>query len=407
MIGRRHVPAILILTTVAGLIGCEERNQYAAPPPPKVTVAQPLHQEVTDYLEFTGTTVASDFALVRARVSGVLREMHFKPGTIVKKGDLLFTIDPREYEAALKAAQADLASAQASFERAEIELGRAKNLFERQAGSEADVVQWRSELRQATAAIKTAEARVARAELDLEYTRVQAPIAGRVGRERVTVGNLVGQGEPTVLTDITSYDPMYVYFNLNERDLLRVFEQERAGGRAQKRGEVDDKSWTEERVPLIMSLANEEDFPHRGFVDFAESGVDPETGTMQLRGVFPNQGGDPPALVPGLFARVRLLSGTRPDMSLVTERAFGNDQSGTFVMIVNSDGIVEKRNVVEGQRIDGLRVIEQGLSGDEWVVVKGVQRARAGLKVDVEKGDMAAFTISALRAAAAAGSASN
>ncbi len=385
-----------------GLVACERGNQYAAPPPPVVTVAQALRQEVTDYLEFTGTTVASGYARVQARVSGVLREMHFVPGTRVKKGDLLFTIDPREYEAALQSAQAERASAQASFDRAKIELTRAQNLFERQAGSEAEVVKWRGEMRQATAAVKTAEARIARAELDLEYTQVQAPISGRVGRDQINVGNLVGEGEATVLTEITAYSPMFVYFNLNERDLLKVFEHERKSGRALRRLEDGADSWGEEaRETLIMALANEEGFPHTGAVDFAESGVDPETGTMQLRGVFKNERGDPPALVPGLFARVRLITGTRPDVQLVTERALGNDQSGTFLMIVNSEGVVEKRNVVQGQLVEGLRVIEEGLAGDEWIVVKGVQRARPGLAVDAEKSDMAAFTVKALRAAAA------
>ena len=382
------------------LAACEEGNQYDAPPPPVVTVAQPLRQDVTDFLEFTGTTVASEQALVRAQVSGVLREMHFEPGAWVKKGDPLFTIDPREYEAALKSAEADLASGQAAYERSRTELVRAQKLFERQAGSEAEVVKWRGETRKSEAQIKTAEAKIARAQLDLEYARVKAPISGRVGREQVNIGNLVGEGEATVLTDITDYDPMYVYFNLNERDLLRVMQvaRERDGGTSDPKEDAEGAR----NMDLIMALANEDDFPHRGRTDFADSGVDPETGTLQLRGVFENKGGASASLVPGLFSRVRLLAGTRPDMGLVTERAVGNDQSGTYVMIVNSQGVVEKRNIVEGQRVDGLRVIEEGLTGDEWVVVKGVQRARPGLQVEVEKSDMKQFTASALRAAAAA-----
>ncbi len=389
-----------VALAVLAFAGCKEPNQYAAPPPPKVTIAQPLREDVTDFIEFTGNTAASNTALVRARVSGVLREMHFVPGTRVKKGDLLFTIDPREYDAALQSAQAELASAQASFDRANIELRRAQKLFERQAGSEAEVVKWRGESRQADAAIKSAEARIARAELDLEYTRVQAPIAGRVGREQVTIGNLVGEGEATLLTDITSYDPMFVYFTLNERDLLKVFANERKSGRAAQRLEQGADSWSESGSKLLMALANDEGFPHEGVVDFAESGVDADTGTMQLRGRFKNSAGDPPALVPGLFARVRLIAGVRPDTKLVTERAIGTDQSGTFVMVLNSEGVVEKRNIVEGQLLDGLRVIEDGLTGDEWIVVKGVQRARPGLAVDAEKTEMSAFKTSALRAAA-------
>ncbi len=393
------VPAVSAVMSLT-LFGCSEPNQYVEPPPAKVTVAQPLEREVVDYLEFSGTTVSSAKVQVRARVGGVLEQMHFRPGSIVQAGDLLFTIDPREYEADLKSAEADLASARASFKRAEIELTRAQKLFERQAGSDVEVVKWRGEMQQAQAAIMTAEARIAGAKLNLGYTRVQAPISGRVGRDQVNIGNLVGEGEATILTDITAQDPMFVYFNLNERDLLRVMALERAkpsGGRSD-----DPKSYD---LSVFMALANSEDFPFQGKVDFAESGVDPETGTLQLRGVFPNPGEDP-ELLPGLFTRVRLPVAKRSNMPLVSERALGSDQSGRFLMLVNDAGIVEKRNVTEGQRIDGLRVIEDGLVGDEWVVVRGVQRARPGAKVEAERCEMTEFTASALSAAARKGPAS-
>jgi len=395
----------LILSAVAAAIslvplGCSEPNQYVEPPPAQVTIAQPLEQEVVDYLEFTGTTVSSAKVQVRARVGGVLEQMHFRPGSIVQEGDLLFTIDPREYEADLKSAEAELASARASFKRAEIELTRAQKRCERQAGGDGEVVKWRGEMQQAQAAIMTAEARIARAKLNLGYTRVQAPIAGRVGRDQINVGNLVGEGEATILTDITAQDPMFVYFNLNERDLLRVMAMERSKPNP---GRSDDPGSS--NLSVFMALANSEDFPFKGRVDFAESGVDPETGTLQLRGVFPNPGEDP-ELLPGLFTRVRLPVAKRSNMPLVSERALGSDQSGRFLMLVNDAGIVEKRNVVEGQRIDGLRVIEDGLVGDEWVVVRGVQRARPGAKVDAERSEMTEFTASALSAAARKGQAS-
>ncbi|GMQ90690.1 MAG: efflux RND transporter periplasmic adaptor subunit [Gammaproteobacteria bacterium] len=387
------------------LAGCEQANTYVEPPPPKVTVARPLVQEVIDYLEFTGTTVASEQVEVRARVAGVLESMHFQPGTQVKKGDLLFVIDPKEYQADLKAAQAELASAQAKLERAQKEFARAQKLFKQQAGSDVEVVKWRGEQQLARAAIERANADIARAELNLGYTRVTALISGRVGRNRVDVGNLVGQGEATVLTEVTDYDPMYVYFNLNELDLLRV----QAMYRAEVKNKGPDPAKDRERqatirkadIQVYLGLADEEGYPHEGVLDFAESGVDPDTGTIQLRAVFKN-GDVPPALIPGLFARVRLPIAKRPDMPLVSDRAINADQSGRYLLIVNSENVVEKHNVRLGQLVDGLRVIEEGLRKDDWVVVNGIQRARPGGKADPEKIDMASLTASALREAASA-----
>ncbi|MFQ5936800.1 MAG: efflux RND transporter periplasmic adaptor subunit, partial [Acidiferrobacterales bacterium] len=347
-----HLRKGSVALVLLALVGCEETNTYVEPPPPKVTVARPLVEEVTDYIDFTGTTVASNRVEVRARVSGVLQSMHFTPGIDVKAGKLLFVIDPKEYQANLQAAQAELASAQAKFERADIEAGRAQRLYEQRAGSEKELVRWRGERNLARAAIQSAQARIARAELDLSYTRVKAPISGRVGRNRVDVGNLVGEGEASVLTEITSYDPMYVYFNLNERDLLRL--------RALYRERVKEKgvnpakdSDVKAEIRVHLGLADQEGYPHEGVLDFAESGVDAETGTLQLRGVFANKE-VPTALLPGLFARVRLPIAKRPNMPLVTERAIGADQSGRYLLVINKENTVEKRNIKLGQLVDGL-----------------------------------------------------
>ena len=383
---------------VAVLAGCGQENRFAEPPPPKVTVAQPLIQEITDYLEFTGTTVASEFAEVRARVSGILQDMNFEPGTEVEQGAPLFVIDPAEYAADLQAAQAELASAQAQYRRANTEFERAEKLFKQKAGAEAEVVKWQVERDVTSADILRAQAKVDRAQLNLGYTQVTAPIAGRVGRNQVEVGNLVGEGEATVLTEVTDDDPMYVYFNLNERDLLRVLAIYRA---KMKEEGVDPGTVSGEQldIPLYLGLANEEGYPHEGRYDFAESSVDPDTGTIQLRGIFDNPG-RPPPLLPGLFARVRLPLGTRPDVPLVSERAIGNDQRGTYLMVVNAENVVERRSVKTGQRIDGMIVVEDGLQKDDRVVVKGVQRARPGRKVDPEAADMAGLSTSAMNAAA-------
>jgi RND family efflux transporter MFP subunit len=379
------------------LAGCDT-NTYVEPPAPKVTIAQPLIQEITDYLEFTGTLEAFEKADVVARVSGVLESMHFEPGTPINEGDLLFIIEPAEYEADLQAAEAELAGAKSNYDRAKIEYGRAQTLFKEKAGAEADVVKWRVEKELASAEILRAEAKVARAELNLGYTQVTAPFYGRVGRNLVDIGNLVGEGEATALTEVTRYDPVYVYFNLNERDLLQVMKTVRERAEAEGR---DPKKINEEEidVPLYLGLANEEDYPHEGKYDFADSAVDPETGTLQLRGVFENPF-RPPKLMPGLFARLRMPLGTRPGMPLVTERAVANDQSGTYLLVVNSEDIVERRSIKTGQRKDGLIVIEEGVQKDDRVVVKGVQRARPGRKVAPEQVDMASLTTSAMKKAA-------
>jgi RND family efflux transporter MFP subunit len=358
-----------------------------------------LQQDVTEYLEFTGTTAAAAYVEVRARVSGLLEETLFEPGQSVRRGETLFRIDPAEYAATLQSAEADLAVAEARLAQAETELARNEKLVKKGAVSETAVVEWRTKKSVSDAEIKQAQAKVERARLNLGYTDIEAPIGGRVGRDVVDVGNLVGEGEATLLTSITQYDPMYVYFNLNELDLLRVLRMFR-GAVAQDEGEAGSKAEVvRAQFPLSMALADESGYPHEGVADYGESGVDPETGTLQVRGVFANRG-DPPEILPGLFARIRMPVQVEKAALLISERAVGADQTGRYVLVLGEGNKVEKRGVVTGQRDNGLVVIAEGLAADDVVVVRGIQRARPGSVVDPEEVEMADFMISAMTAAA-------
>ena len=392
------MPLAMLFLVVVLFAACEQKNTYVEPPPPKVTVAEPLQQEVIDYLEFTGNTRAFEEVEIRARVSGFLQSMHFTPGTGVDMGDQLFVIDPKEYQAEFNAATAELNAAKAMQHRAKTEYDRAKRVFDKGAGRETDVVKWRGERDVALAAIERAKANLERADLNLGYTQVTAPISGRVSRNFVDVGNLVGESEPTLLTTVTRHDPIYAYFNLNEYDLLRVQTMYRKRIK-EKNIDADKEPDSQAEIQLFLGLANEQGYPHEGVLDFAESGVDPATGTIQLRGVFPNPG-PPNVLLPGLFARLRMPIDKRENTLMVTERAIGADQGGNYLLTVGSDNVVEKKPIRMGQLVDGLRVIEEGLQPGDLVIVKGLQRSRPGGKVEPEKIDMQTLTVSAIKAAA-------
>ncbi|MCG8596649.1 MAG: efflux RND transporter periplasmic adaptor subunit [Kiloniellales bacterium] len=395
---RRRVAALLGLLGLSPLLSaCEEQNTYVAPPAPKVTAARPLVQDVTEYLEFTGTTVAYARVEVPARVPGVLRSLHFEVGTPVNEGELLFTIDPVEYEAQVQAAEAELARAEARRTETAKALERAETLIKRGNISQARVDEAEADFLSAKAEVLVREANLTRARINLGYTRVTAPITGRVGRNLVDVGNLVGQGEATILTDITTYDPIYVYFEVNERDLLRYLAMNR------KEAPDDSPAGRRETMPIEVGLANEEGFPHRGITDFAESQVDPDTGTIRVRGVVPNPGQDP-VFLPGLFVRIRLPFETRPDVPLVAERAVGFDQGGQYLLVVSAENVVEKRRVALGPLVDGLRVVTGGIGPDDRVVVNGLQRAREGITVQAAEIDMARLTASAIEAGGASDS---
>ncbi len=362
------------------LSACEEKNEYVAPPPPEVTISLPVKQKVTEYLEFTGTTKAVNFVEVRAKVSGDLKSMHFKPGLVVNKGDLLFTIDPEIYEAELAAAEAQLISAKAKLARAQAELDRSDKLVKKSFVSKTEHLRRKTERDVSQAAIALKTAQVNSAKIQLSYTQVTAPISGRISKNRVDIGNLVGESEATLLTTVTQYRPIYAYFHLNEHDLLRLMSLSRAA--IKKTGHDHDRQPVSELgIPVYLGLADEEGFPHEGVYDFVESEINTNTGTIELRAVFANS--EKPVLIyPGLFARLRIPIGNPEDALLVNERALASDQSGHYLLLVNKENKVEKRLVTTGQHINGMVVIKQGLKAEDKVIINGLQKARPGSVVN-------------------------
>jgi RND family efflux transporter MFP subunit len=361
------------------LAGCK-RNEYAPPPPPKVTVAKPVVQNVTRFAEYTGTTRAVEAVDIRARVKGFLVSMEFKPGQNVEKDELLFVIDPQPFEVTLKAAEAELTANRAELALAKTEYQRTRQMYKRKATSEFNVVKTQAGFEKAKAAVLEAEANVHGAQLDLDYAHVKSPIAGRVDRHQVDIGNLVGASEATLLTRVVRYDPIYVYFYISERDLLGL--QELTARRRKKQG-VDYESRAP--TPIEVGRANEEGYPHHGIIDFTASELDSETGTFEVRGVLPNSAEQDVGIVPGTFVRVRIPIDELDDSMLVTERAIGADQSGRYLLVVNDEGVVEHHSVEVGQVVSGMRVILSGIEPTDWVVVNGLQRARPGAKVDAEQ----------------------
>jgi membrane fusion protein, multidrug efflux system len=366
--------AALFASLVVFLIGCEEKNEYVAPPPPKVTVAKPVQQPVTLYLEFTGNTQAVNTVQLEARVEGYLAALHFQEGADVKRGDLVFTIQPEQYQAELQSALAEVQAQQAALDHAETELKRYSRLFEQKAAAATDVDNWRFQRDSAKAALMNAQAQVDLAKLNLSYTRVTAPMDGRMGRRLVDPGNLVGAGgEKTPLAEINQIDSIYAYFTVNERDLLRVRKLQQESGAGDYRSRP---------IPAYAGLSNEkEEYPHEGVIDFAAITVDPTTGTLLLRAIFDNKDRK---ILPGLFARIRVPVGRQTNAILVPQVALGFDQLGRYVLVVNDKNVVERRGVTTGPEENGMIVIDGGLSANDRVIVNGLQRAIPGREVNPE-----------------------
>ncbi|EMI19193.1 efflux transporter RND family, MFP subunit [Rhodopirellula maiorica SM1] len=386
-------------------------------PPPTVTVAKPVTKKIVEWDAFTGRLEAVDFVEVRARVSGYLKSIHFDEGQIVDTGDLLFVIDPRPFEAELngavaalnqaesqlKRANAGLESARAQHHQSEAGMQLAKTRIERARALEAqnavsieeldqrsaEFLQAEADLESSAAGISSAEAEIATAEaaiesaragvetakLNLDYTQIRAPVSGRISRQYVTEGNLVsgGTATSTLLTTITSVDPIYCTFDVNEQDVLKYIRLAQIGER---------KSSREVKNPVFLGLVDESGFPHEGHMDFVDNHFDVDTASMRARGVIPNHDR---VLLPGMFARIRIPGSAAHRGVLVPDSAIGTDQSSQYVYIVVDD-VIERRSVKLGPMVDGLRVVREGLSGTETLVIQGLLQSRPDMTVQVKQG---------------------
>lgn len=373
----------LILVAVLSGCGADEKSKPATAPPPEVTVSQVVSRDVTDFAEYTGRTDAVATVDIRARVTGYLTEVKFTDGQEVKAGDLLFQIDPRPFQAALENAQGQKAQWVAKLAQAKADVQRYEKLVPTGAATQQDLDKATANMGEATAAIQSAEAAIDRAQLDLEFARITAPISGRISRAQITPGNLV-RGDNELLTTIVALDPIYVYFDVNERDLLRF----QARGRAARGAAASQPDVRTQKIPVQLGLASEPGYPHEGLIDFADNRVNPATGTVRLRGTFDNA---KRIFSPGLFARVRVPISDSYRAVLVAERAIGIDQGVRYVLSVDDKNIVTRQFVELGPlQDDGLRVITSGLKPDEWLVVNGLQRARPGKPVTPQRAEMPA-----------------
>ena len=382
----RLAAAFLIAAALPILSACGQgrQQQQAGLPPPPVSVVQPVQRTVVDQDEYVGRFVAVDAVDVRARVSGYLSEIHFTDGQIVRKGDLLFTIDHRPFEIALDQMRANLAQARANLAFTEADLARGQELLHNKTITEQSYDQRTQAKRVAEASVAAQEAMVHSAELDLnEYSQLRAPIDGRIGDRRVSVGNLVTGGNSnntTLLATIVSVDPIRFEFTFDEASYLRYQRFTGASGRMGRDG----------AVPVALKLIDEADFAHTGKMDFVDNVIDRSSGTIRGRAVFANPGG---IFVPGMFGRVRVPGSPPHTALLIPDAAIATEQSRKYVFVVDDGGVARQKYVTLGQLDDGLRVIKDGLSAGDRVIVRGLMRVRPGVKVAVqEEGTPAAST---------------
>jgi RND family efflux transporter MFP subunit len=366
---------ILALTAAIPLMsGCGGSHAQPPPPVPSVTVAPVQQRDIVEWEEFTGRTEPVQSVEVRPRVSGYIQEVRIQSGQLVKKGDVLFIIDPRWHQAEFDRRQAEAERVRVQVENARREADRSGHLLATKAISTEDAEARNSRFQEAKAALLAAEASRDSAKLDLEYTQVRAPIDGRVSRALLTEGNYVSgtAGAATRLTTIVSVNPVYVHADMNEDSLLRF-----NALASQQKLETNSDG----KVPVELQLGDEREFPHHGYLESLDNQLDPNTGSILLRAIFPNDDG---RIVPGLFARIRVPLSARYPAVLVAERAIGTDQALKYVLMLTPTNTVAYRQVELGPVIDGLRVVRAGLQAGDQVVVNGIQRVRPGMPVKAE-----------------------
>jgi RND family efflux transporter MFP subunit len=365
--------AVVVCSLVLAAAACGKAPQVAVPTPPEVTIATPTQRDVTVYQEFVGTTQARESVEIRARVQGYLDRIAFKPSTFIRKGDLLFVIEPEPYQALRDRAEAGIKAAEAGLRRAESDLERLEQAVETNAVSQQEVTRARAERDQASAALLETQAALTTAEIQLDYTMVRSPIDGLVSRNLVDLGNLVGAGEATLLTTVRRIDPIFAYFEVSERFIAQQLEV---------RGGHQDPGVGDE-VPATLVLM-ETGLEIEGKVDAVDNTVDPATGTIQLRAIFPNSDAK---VFPGFFIRVRLPGEFLENALLVEETALGTDLGGRYVMVVGDGNVVERRYIEPGPlQKDGGRVVLDGLEPGERYITIGLQRARPGMPVTPKNG---------------------